>query len=328
MTGRAEVSRRDALRMIGGAVTASCVARASAADNPSDPGIIDTHIHTVAARFLGSRPGPTPVRLAPFDRAKDPDGLARLAKLVSDQMKAAGVEQALGMPTTDVSDADPLGIRETLALAELLDGPRLHAVGVMHPERFDRGHLAKVEEVLDEGQVKALKAYLGYEPYEPDGAGYRPYYKLAAKYKVPVILHTGDTWSRRARVRYAHPLKADDLAVDYPDTKFVLAHFGTPWNMDAAEVLFKNENVWADLSAFLVGDAKGFAQMEKDGVMTREAERLRQGLDYVESYDKFLFGTDWPLCPMGAYRDFIRKLIPERHQRAVFRDNAVALYKL
>jgi len=162
------------------------------------------------------------------------------------------------MPRCEISDKDPLGIRETLAIAELVRGPKLHPIGLAHPERFDRDHMDRVEEVLKLGKVKALKAYLGYLHYEPFSPGYRLYFMLAAKYKIPVIFHCGDTYSRTAKVKYAHPLKIDEVAVDYPDTRFVLAHFGNPWLQDAAQVIYKNKNVWADLSAILIGDAKAF----------------------------------------------------------------------
>src|SRR5262249_12820140 len=158
---------------------------------------------------------------------------------------------------------------ETLALTALVRGAKLHPVGLAHPERFDRDHLARVEAVLKLGQVKAFKVFLGYLHYEPSSPNYRPYYRLAAKYDVPVIFHTGDTFSRTAKVKYAHPLKIDEVAVDFPDTKFVLAHFGNPWIMDAAQVVYKNKNVWADLSAILIGDAREFAAMKKKGVVER-----------------------------------------------------------
>ena len=47
---------------------------------------------------------------------------------------------------------------------------------------------------------------------------------------------------------------------------------------------------------------------------------------YAEKPDRFLYGSDWPLAPLGTYRDFIRTMIPEKHHDAVFRDNARALF--
>ena len=48
----------------------------------------------------------------------------------------------------------------------------------------------------------------------------------------------------------------DEVAVDHPTREFVLAHVGNPWLTDAAEVVYKNLNVWADLSGLVVGDAE------------------------------------------------------------------------
>ena len=316
-------SRRDVLRAAGGVLLGGVAA--SAADPPAAEGIVDAHVHLAVARYPGDRAMPVP--LAPFDETKDPDGPARLAKLVGDELTAAGVAHALCLPVTDVSDDDPLGIKAVVEQAALVRGAKLHPVGVLHPERFDRNHLARVEAELEKGRVKALKAYLGYFHYWPTEPAFRPYYRLAAKYHIPVILHTGVTWSKTAKVKYAHPLNADEVAADFPDTKFVLAHVGTPWVMDAAAVLYKNPNVWADLSAVLVGDAKAFAGFEADGLLGREGDRVRRGVEYAGP-GKFVYGSDWPLAPMATYRDFVRKLFPAKDHAAVFRDTAMKLFRL
>src|SRR5205814_835209 len=134
---------------------------------------------------------------------------------------------------------------------------------------------------------------------------YRPYYKLAAKFKTPVVFHTGDTYSAQAKLKYTHPRLIDEVAVDFPDTKFVIAHFGNPWITDAAEVVYKNDNVWADLSGILIGDAADFAKMAASGVLERAVKRIKQGIEYTEKPDKkFMFGSDWPLSPLAAYRAF------------------------
>jgi predicted TIM-barrel fold metal-dependent hydrolase len=268
-----------------------------------------------------------PIALAPFAK-DDLEGPKRLAKKLEDETKKAGVTHALCMPRCQVSDKDPLGIQDTLDIINLVRGPKLHPVGLAHPERFDQDHLDRVEEELKQGKVKALKAYLGYLHYEPYSPGYRRYFKLAAKYKIPVIFHCGDTYSRTAKVKYAHPLKIDEVAVDFPETKFVLAHFGNPWLMDAAQVVYKNKNVWADLSAIVIGKAEAFIKMEKEGVLERAVNRIKQGIEYTEAPEKFLFGSDWPLSPMAVYRNFVRRLFPEKLHAGVFGGTAKALFGL
>jgi predicted TIM-barrel fold metal-dependent hydrolase len=129
-------------------------------------------------------------------------------------------------------------------------------------------------------------------------------------------------------VKFAHPLKIDEVAVDFPKTKFVIAHFGNPWVLDAAQVVYKNKNVWADLSAILIGDAAAFATMEKDGVLKRAVKRIKEGIEYSEAPERFLFGSDWPLVPIATYRNFVRRLFPEKQHAAVFGGNAKELFRL
>jgi pantetheine-phosphate adenylyltransferase len=47
----------------------------------------------------------------------------------------------------------------------------------------------------------------------------------------------------------------------------VLAHVGNPWLTDAAEVVYKNVNVWADLSGLVVGDEASFAAEERQEML-------------------------------------------------------------
>ncbi len=290
--------------------------------------IIDVHVHLVNPGLPGlppvAAPDGTPL-----------DGPARaMAQAIQAEMKQAAVQHALCMPRRESADDDPLGIKGTRAIAALVPG--LHPIGLADPERFDDDHLARVEEGLKREDVVALKAYLGYLQHMPYDPGYRPYYRLAAKYDIPVIFHTGDTYSQSAKVKYAHPLFIDDVAVDFPETKFVIAHMGNPWLMDAAEVIYKNNwnskkarrNVWADLSALVVGSAAEFEEYRKEGVLKDVIVDVRKAMRFAECPDRFLFGSDWPLAPLAVYRDFIRELVLEEHHQAVFYDNAKALFKL
>jgi uncharacterized protein len=203
------------------------------------------------------------------------------------------------------------------------------------PERFDSAHMDRVKACLAKKEVVALKAYLGYLYHKPDDPGYRPYYELAAEFKIPVIFHTGDTFSQAAKVKYTHPLLIDDVAVDFPNTNFVIAHLGNPWLKTAAEVIYKNNwadskhrNVWADLSAFVIGQDKDFEKYRTEGVLDDVKEEIRKAMRFAEAYDRFMFASDWPLASIEVYRDFMREVVPEEHHQAVFYDNAKELFKL
>jgi predicted TIM-barrel fold metal-dependent hydrolase len=198
----------------------------------------------------------------------------------------------------------------------------------MHPTRTDDEHFRRVEAVMAAGRVIALKGYLGYLHYEPAHTNYRRYYELAAKYRLPVMYHTGDTYSPLAKLRFAHPLGVDDVAVDHRDVRFVLCHVGNPWITDAAEVIYKNMNVWADLSGLIVGDDSAFVGDDAEETKAELINEIRRAIHYSERPNRFLYGTDWPLAPMPAYRDFIRQAVPEEYHECVFEENARRLFRL
>jgi predicted TIM-barrel fold metal-dependent hydrolase len=278
--------------------------------------MIDTHIHVVRPHLPG---------VGSLSPVLDDAPQTRAATLWH-EMQSAGATHALAMGSWNAPPDDPLGVAETLLLARSVPG--LLAIGIADPTRDDTDHLHRVESVLATKQVRALKAYLGYLPYAPDHAGYRPYYELAERFQLPVIFHTGDTYSPLAKLRYAQPLLVDDVAVDHPRVKFVLAHVGNPWLTDAAEVVYKNVNVWADLSGLLVGDADSFTAEERQETVEQARQALRRAFRYAERPNRFLHGSDWPLAPMAPYRDFIAAAIPELYHAMIFEDNARALFRL
>ncbi len=278
--------------------------------------MIDMHIHAVNPQLPG-------VKTLPefLDGPPEP-----VAELLRDQMQKSGTIALLGMGHFSEAIDDPLGIASTLRVARLV--PNLYPIGIANPTRTDTDHLQRVESQLREGQLIAIKGYLGYVYHGPDSPGYRPYFELAAKYDVPFIFHTGDNWSTVAKVKYAHPLLIDEVAVEHRNVRIVMAHFGNPWCMDAAEVMYKNDNVWADVCAILVGDAAHFDRIASSGYLRRTVERVRQAVEFTERPDRFLYGTDWPLSPMDVYPSFVRQLFDEADHQAVFEDNARALFKL
>jgi predicted TIM-barrel fold metal-dependent hydrolase len=287
--------------------------------------MIDVHIHVDAANLPGMKPIPGgPTTLPP---------LPEQAQALREEMAGAGIKVAFGMPRYGAPADDPLGINATLRMMTLVPG--LRAIGLADPTRTKAAHLNAVEEqiVATRGKLVALKAYLGYLPFGPDHPNYAPYYHLARKHGLPVIFHTGDNWSTKARLKLAHPLGVDDVAVEWPDVRFVMAHLGNPWLIDAAEVIFKNDNVWADLSGLLVGTEEtlgpliGAAELP-DAIPGLVVADVRRALIYADRYDRLLYGTDWPLAPMRSYRRLIERIVPEKHHEAVFRTNAETVFAL
>lgn len=277
--------------------------------------MIDVHVHVVPPRLPGA---------GSLGRVLDAPP-QRVAQVLRREMVAAGIDQIFAMGHLPAADDDPLGIESTLRVAEHLQG--LFVIGVADPRRDDADHLRRVERVIASGRVRALKGYLGYLHFGPDHVNYRPYYELAGRYRIPFVFHTGDTFSPYAKLKYAHPLGVDEVAVDHPETRFVIAHFGNPWMTDAAEVVYKNMNVWADLSGFVVGDADAFTEPSRRDHLGDLRTNLQRAFRYCERPNRVVFGTDWPLAPLKPYREFVARCLPAEYHDAIFRDNAAMLMR-
>ena len=277
--------------------------------------MIDVHIHAVPPNLPGTG------SLSPLLTRSTEE----VAFAIRREMKASGATQVFAMGAWNTGEDDPLGIDQTLRIAALVPG--MKTIGVADPLRTDAEHFRDVERILASGVVVALKGYLGYLHFEPGHPNYRRYYELAAKYDIPVMFHTGDTYSPQAKLKFAQPLGVDEVAVDHPDTRFVICHIGNPWTIEAAEVIYKNMNVWGDLSGLMVGSVESFASEEGLEAVRELSLTIQKTIRYSERPNRFVYGTDWPLAPMAAYRDFIHKAVPPSYCDLVFKENARLLFR-
>jgi uncharacterized protein len=175
---------------------------------------------------------------------------------------------------------------------------------------------------LEAGTIKGLKLYPGYEPFYPADPKLAPAYRLAEEFDVPVMIHTGDTYSPTGRVKYSHPLNVDDVAVDYPKVKFVICHLGNPWFRDCMEVVYKNDNVYTDMSGLTLGDFT-------DRFEAYMRQQLKEMILWGVNPKKVLFGTDWPLATMESYLQFMEELkLPPRDKELMQHRNTAELFKL
>ncbi|EPA06057.1 amidohydrolase family protein [Candidatus Nitrosarchaeum limnium BG20] len=175
---------------------------------------------------------------------------------------------------------------------------------------------------IKDGLVKGLKIYSGYEHYYPYDERYQKVYDICVEFGVPAMFHTGDTYSPKGKLRYARPLNLDEVAVDNPELKIVLCHLGNPWIQDAQEVIYKNKNVYADISGLVIGSFDHF--FEK---MIKE--KVAELINYAGEPKYLLYGTDWPISTMDSYLSFVAKLNIKKEFRDKFMyQNAKDLFKI
>lgn len=226
------------------------------------------------------------------------------------EWREAGVVGAVAHTTEDGSD-----------FHDLKDQNVIYCAGV--GENINK---KRIESGLKSGQYGCIKVYLGYTHRFAYDKKYNGIYKLAEKYNVPVVFHTGDTYTPvpKAKVKYSDPLTIDEVAVDHPNVTFVIAHCGNPWIESAAEVAYKNKNVFLECSAFLIGDLDQMPKEEIDTYMIRPISWI---FGYVDDPSKFMFGSDWPLVGIKSYVEAYKRAIPKEYWKDVFYENAVRVFK-
>lgn len=200
--------------------------------------------------------------------------------------------------------------------------PNIHVVAGVPWTLLNEGHIEEWRGMLQAGEIKGLKLYPGYEPFYPSDQKLEPVYRLAEEFDVPVMIHCGDTYSPTGKVKYAHPLNVDEVAVDFPKVKFLICHLGNPWFHDCMEVVYKNANVYTDISGLTLGDFS-------DRFEAYMRQQIKEMLLWGMNPRKVLYGTDWPLASMDSYLQFVDELkLPPKDRALMMFENAAALFKL
>ena len=277
--------------------------------------IIDAHIHTAFDNALLMESS----RISGVDYSLS--GLRR-------EMEKNGIQCAISIGLESMGQQLLTQGAETPIVNHHLDG-NIISIGGINPYKAEQRDLFRTEEALSAGEIRGLKVYLGYFHKYAYEDVYRRFYELAAQYGVPVILHTGDSYDRNAKVKYAHPLTIDEVAVDFRDTSFVISHMGNPWTVDAGEVIYKNDNVYGGLSGLFLGNADSLENIDD-----RDLENIVKAYRWVNDPTKFLYGSDWPIVPMKPYIRLVERILKEAtayknyeyHRERVFYANARELF--
>lgn len=109
---------------------------------------------------------------------------------------------------------------------------------------------------------------------------------------LPVLVHTGTSVFPGARSKYGNPMELDDVAIDFPDLRLIMAHGGRPLYMqEAFFILRRHRHVWLDLS--------GIPPRSLLDYFPRIAELERQ----------VLWGTDWPSPGVSSMRRNVEQFL-------------------
>jgi hypothetical protein len=238
---------------------------------------------------------------------------------LSDNMLENNVDYALVLSSYKVNEHRPSTRQVVEAIKERNNLGVVSGISYLH---YDHRDVREIGEYLENGFIKGLKFYPGYEPFYPNDIRLKLMYEMAIEYDVPVMFHSGDTYAPTGKVKYSHPMHIDDLAVDYPDLKIVICHIGNPWIKDCMEVVYKNNNVYADISGLVLGDFED----KFERYMKKEIEEM---ITYAGDPNYLLYGTDWPISNMKSYLKFMNQLdLADDKKELILWKNAAQLFKI
>ena len=235
------------------------------------------------------------------------------------EMRRNRVDVAIVLTSYKVNPGRPSTRDAVMATRELSN---IFIVAGIRYDGFKKDDLVEIRGFLQEGSVRGLKLYPGYETFYPQDERMRPVFELAGEFDVPVMIHTGDTLNPMGKVKFAHPLHVDEIAVDFPDVKIIICHIGNPWVRDTMEVVYKNKNVYTDISGLVLGDFT-------DRFEVYMRKQIQEMILYGVEPEKVLYGTDWPISSMESYLRFMEELkIPAQEKKKIMWENAAQLFKL
>ena len=176
----------------------------------------------------------------------------------------------------------------------------------------------RIDEMLGKLHIRGIKIHPCHQKVYPNdylqgNESLRYLYQQCEQLEIPVMFHTGTSIFVGARNKYADPIYTDDIAVDFPNLKIILAHGGRP--------------LWMNTCIFLV---RRFPNVYMD-VSSIPPSKLLEYFPRLEDLsEKVLFGTDWPAPMVPSMRENFEafKKIPltEKAREKMIRTNALRVF--
>ena len=257
-------------------------------------------VEAAARHFRGELPRPTAQDIAEHYRAR------RMMAVVFpvDHELATGQPR---VPNEEVAEAAAASPDVLIPFASI--DPARGRAGVEEARRL----------IADHG-MRGFKFHPNIQGFFPNDRMAYPLYEVAAEAGVPVLFHTGHSGIGSGlpggggiRLKYSQPIYVDDVAVDFPDLKIVLAHPSFPWTDEAISIAMHKPHVFIDLS--------GWSPKYFPPQLVQYANTLLK--------HQVLFGSDYPMiAPDRWLADFEAAPFRDEVRPLVLKENAARLLGL
>jgi uncharacterized protein len=107
----------------------------------------------------------------------------------------------------------------------------------------------QLQYAVEELGLCGLKLGPVYQHWDPADRKHWPLFAKAQELELPIMWHQGTTFPSRGRLKWSNPLQLEDVAMEFPDLRMIIAHLGHPWEEDMVALIRKCPNVYTDISA-------------------------------------------------------------------------------
>jgi predicted TIM-barrel fold metal-dependent hydrolase len=178
----------------------------------------------------------------------------------------------------------------------------------------------EARDLIENFGVRGFKFHHIMQDLDPgDRVGY-PIYEVIAEHGLPAIFHTGHSGMGTGmrggggvRLKYGRPMLVDDVAVDFPDMKIILAHPSWPWVDESLSMALHKDNVFIDLSGWSPRRFQPQIIQYANGQLAK----------------KMMFGSDFPLIHPVKWLEAAREVgFKAEVLPGIMKDNAVRVLGL
>jgi hypothetical protein len=169
------------------------------------------------------------------------------------------------------------------------EGGRVIGFGAVDPTVDDVP--ATLAEIVRLG-LRGVKLGPIYQNIHPTDPRMLAVYEFCQAQRLPIMMHQGTTFVRTGPLKYALPILLEDVAVQFPGLRLVIAHLGHPWIAETLVLIRKHPHLFSDISALHYRPWQFYNAL----ILAKEYGVL----------DKLLFGSDYPFSTPEAAIEGLR----------------------
>lgn len=275
--------------------------------------VIDTHIHPALYKEIC-------LDKERFDKRCDemnfhlmnPSDLDILKK----QYALADIKHVVLLPQ-DCSGENGTAIITNEEIKQIVDKDPNFFIGFASVDPRKSNAVELLTDAFERLKLSGLKINTAKLKMYPTDEKLRQLYRVCHKYKKPIIFHAGMSLETNTVTKYSHPMEFEEVAIEFPEVKICLAHFGWPWVNETAALLIKYDNVYTNTAMMYMDSPKDlFEKVFKQDLG-------KYWLDHNFA-DKVMFGSDSPrIRPVRSKRGLDALEMEEATRKKVYYENAV-----